>query len=240
MQARRQQLLPLFQKNEILFGHDATPGAIAYEVDGDAGVKIFFRDGDTLRSEAARLQPMMLLEGDEPLSGWTGDAQIAKLAGSGAFNRLALFADLKQLDEAKSYLQKKTGKTPSAGDAPYWYFSDPLQQFLLLSGRTHFLGMTFRDLKRLQLDIETYCQSGFNFPNAARETDRITAIALSDSNGWERLISGESQERRARELVKGSGSATPTSSRPPFFASILNISARQAPKLRSTRRDARV
>jgi hypothetical protein len=37
MQAQRQQLLPLFQKNEVLFGHDATPGAIAYEVDGDAG-----------------------------------------------------------------------------------------------------------------------------------------------------------------------------------------------------------
>ena len=204
MQAQRQQLLPLFQKNEVLFGHDATPGAIGYEVDGDASVKIFFRDGDTLRSETATLQPLMLLEGDEPLSGWKGQAQIEKLAGSGAFNRLALFADLKQLDDAKSYLQKKTGKTPSAGDAPYWYFSDPLQQFLLLSGRTHFLGMTFRDLKRLQLDIETYCQSGFNFPHAARETDRITAIALSDSTGWERLISGKehSEAEMLRELVK--------------------------------------
>ncbi|MFQ5539830.1 MAG: DNA polymerase domain-containing protein, partial [Candidatus Binatia bacterium] len=29
------------------------------------------------------------------------------------------------------------------------------------------------------------------FPNAERETDRITAIALSDSTGWERLISGK-------------------------------------------------
>ena len=204
MQAQRQQLLPLFQKNEVLFGHNTTPAAVAYEVDGDASVKIFFRDGDTLRSEAAKFQPLMLLEGDEPLSGWKGEAQVERLAGSGAFNCLALFADLKQLDDAKSYLQKKTGKTPSAGDAPYWYFSDPLQQFLLLSGRTHFLGMTFRELKRLQLDIETYCQSGFNFPSAARETDRITAIALSDSSGWERLISGKeySEAEMLRELVK--------------------------------------
>jgi DNA polymerase elongation subunit (family B) len=51
--------------------------------------------------------------------------------------------------------------------------------------------MTFADLKRLQIDIETYCQGGFEFPNAERETDRITAIALSDSTGWERLISGK-------------------------------------------------
>ena len=51
--------------------------------------------------------------------------------------------------------------------------------------------MTFRELKRLQLAIETYCQPGFQFPNSARESDRITAIALSDSTGWERLISGK-------------------------------------------------
>ncbi len=146
----------------------------------------------------------MLLEGDAPLSGWSGEGQIENLAGGGAFNRLALFADLKQLDDAKAFLQKKTGKTPSAGDAPYWYFSDPLQQFLLLSGGTHFLGMTFRDLNRLQIDIETYCQSSFNFPSAARENDRITAIALSDSTGWERLISGKEygEAEMLHELVQ--------------------------------------
>ena len=162
--AKPQQLLPLFQENEILFGHDVTPGAIAYEIDGAAGVKIFFRDSDTLRTETANLRPFMLLQSDEPLSGWKGEAQIEILAGGGAFNRLALFSDLKQLDDARFYLQKKTGKTPSVGDAPYWYFSDPLHQFLLLSGRTHFLGMTFRELKRLQIDVETYCQNGFIFP----------------------------------------------------------------------------
>jgi DNA polymerase elongation subunit (family B) len=146
----------------------------------------------------------MLLAGDDGLKGWKGEAQIEPLAGSGAFNRLALFPHLKQLDDAKAYLQKTTGKTPSAGDAPYWYFSDPLHQFLLLSGKTHFLGLTFRDLKRLQLDIETYCQAGFSFPNASRETDRITAIALSDSSGWERLISGKEMDEAdmLRELVK--------------------------------------
>ena len=204
MRAHRRQLLPLFQKNEVLFGHDVTPAAIAYAVDSGSSVKIFFRDGVTVRSEAATLQPFMLLRGDETLSGWGGEGQIENLAGGGAFNRLALFGDLKQLDDAKAFLQKKTGKTPSAGDAPYWYFSDPLHQFLLLSGRTHFLGMTFRDLHRLQIAIETYCQSSFNFPSAARENDRITAIALSDSTGWERLISGKEygEAEMLHELVQ--------------------------------------
>jgi len=97
----------------MLFGHDVTAGAIAYEIDGAAEVKIFFRDSDALRAETANLRPFMLLQSDEPLSGWKGEAQIEILAGAGAFNRLALFADLKQLDDARFYLQKKTGKQAS-------------------------------------------------------------------------------------------------------------------------------
>jgi DNA polymerase elongation subunit (family B) len=197
------KLPPLFQKNEVLFGHDGTPGLIALEIVGDDRVQVFSRDGDATKSAILPFQPLMLLAGDQPLAGWKGEAKIEALSGSGGFNRLALFPNLKQLEEAKAHLQKTTGKTPSAGDAPYWYFSDPLQQFLLLSGKTHFLGLTFHELKRMQIDIETYCQAGFSFPNPARETDRITAIAMSDSTGWERLLSGKelSEADMLRELV---------------------------------------
>jgi DNA polymerase elongation subunit (family B) len=203
---RNEQILklpPVFQKNEVLFGHDGTPGLIALEIVGDDRVQVFSRDGDATKSVIMPFQPLMLLAGDQPLAGWNGEAEIETLSGTGGFNRLALFPNLKQLEEAKAHLQKTTGKTPSAGDAPYWYFSDPLQQFLLLSGKTHFLGLTFHDLKRMQIDIETYCQAGFSFPNPARETDRITAIAMSDSTGWERLLSGKelSEADMLRQLV---------------------------------------
>jgi DNA polymerase elongation subunit (family B) len=204
MNEKQHQLPPVFQKNEILFGHDSTPGLIAFEVEGADTIKIFSRDGAATRTENQPLVPFLLLDGEADLKGWKGEAEIETLSGKGSFNRLALFADLKQLDDARSHLQKQTGKNPSATDAPYWYFSDPLHQFLLLSGKTHFLGMTFRDLTRMQLDIETYCQAGFEFPNAARESDRITAIALSDSTGWERLISGKEygEAEMLGEMVK--------------------------------------
>lgn len=187
----RPLLPPVFQENEVLFGHDGAPALIAFQVEGDDQVRIYSRNDGATRSESVPFQPLILLAGDNGLRGWQGEVQIERLAGSGAFNRLALFPDLKQLADAKAFLQRKTGKTPSAGDAPYWYFSDPLQQFLLLSGKTHFFGMSFGQLKRMQIDIETYCQGGFSFPNAARASDRITAIAMSDSTGWERLISGK-------------------------------------------------
>jgi DNA polymerase elongation subunit (family B) len=200
----REHLTPIFQQNEVLFGHDSTPGIVAFEIDGMDKVKIFRRQDGNTETDTVPFHPFMLLEGDDALKDWKGDAALQKLDGRGAFNHLALFPDLKQLEQAKFHLQKKTGKAPSASDLPYWYFSDPLQQFLLLSGKTHFLGMAFRDLKRLQLNIETYCQPGFEFPNSARESDRITAIALSDSTGWERLISGKEfdEAEMLRELGK--------------------------------------
>ena len=46
----------------------------------------------------------------------------------------------------------------------------------------------------MQIDLEVYRTNGFEFPNPLREGDRITAIAMSDSSGWERLISGREYE----------------------------------------------
>jgi DNA polymerase I len=203
MAEKREHLTPIFQQNEILFGHDSTPGLIAFEVVGNNKVKIFRRRDGRIETELAPFRPFMLLEGDGTLKDWKGEAELQKLDGQGAFNRLALFPDLNQLEHARFHAQKKSGKTSSGPDAPYWYFSDPLHQFLILSGKTHFLGMTFGDLKRLQLDIETYCPPGFEFPHAYRDSDRITAIALSDSTGWERLISGKEfdEAQMLQELV---------------------------------------
>src|SRR6266508_3768996 len=156
MTEQTHRLPPIFQKNEVLFGHDGVPGLIAFEVQGDK-VTIVSRAGNATRSQIVPFQPFLLAAGDDALAGWKGEAKIEPLAGQGAFNCLVLFPDLQQLDDARYYLQKKTGKTPSAGDARYWVFSHPLQQFLLLSGKTHFLDMAFHDLRRMQLGIETYC-----------------------------------------------------------------------------------
>jgi DNA polymerase elongation subunit (family B) len=193
-----------FQQNEILFGHDATPGLIAFEVEGSNKIRIFRREGGQVRSESVGFRPFLLLEGDGGLGDWRGHAEIEPLAGGASFNRVAFFADLKQLEDAKLHLQKTSGKGPSASDAPFFYLNDPIQQYLLLSGKTHFLGSSFGDLKRLQIDIETYCEEGFEFCNPLRETDRITAIAMTDSTGWERLISGKEYDEAGmlREMVR--------------------------------------
>src|SRR5262245_42828783 len=143
MSQPKHSLLPLFQENEVLFGHDGTPGLIAVEISAENQVTIFSRGEDGMRTEIAPFRPFLLKAGDHGLARWPGAASFAPLAGAGVFDRLVLFSSIPQLEAAKTFLQKKTGKAPSAGDAPYWYLSDPVHQFLLLSGKTHFLGMTF-------------------------------------------------------------------------------------------------
>ncbi len=91
MKTSQHPLPPLFQKNEVLFGHAGEPGLIALEIDGDDKVKIFSRDGDKLSSERVPFEPFMLLAGDDGLKGWQGEAEIEVLDGGGAFNRLACF-----------------------------------------------------------------------------------------------------------------------------------------------------
>ena len=56
----------------------------------------------------------------------------------------------------------------------------------------------------MQLDIETYCAGDYDFPSAARAADRIIAIALADSTGWEHVISGQAlaEPEMLREFVR--------------------------------------
>ncbi|HZX60802.1 MAG TPA: DNA polymerase domain-containing protein [Candidatus Methylomirabilis sp.] len=177
--------------NTVLYGHAATPRLIAFEVEGPNQVRVFANDKDgRVTSALSPFTPFLLVADTGLLRNFPGTAEIEALRGDGFFRYLVRVPALPDLTTLREYLQRVSGKTPTAPDAPYFYLSDPIQQFLLLSGQTHFLGMHFQELKRLQIDIEVYCSAGFEFPNPARAEDRIIAIALSDSTGWETVLSG--------------------------------------------------
>jgi DNA polymerase, archaea type len=179
-----------FYDNKVLFGHDARPGLLACEREGEAAMRVFIRQGGQTESLGQDFTPFMLLADPQPLKSWTGKYDIEKLAGEGFYTYLVRFQSWSDLDRARTHLQKASGKSTSARDAPYFFLTDPVAQHLMLTGQTHFLGMAFEQLKRLQLDIETYTTEGFEFPNPGRPGDRIVAIALADQSGWERIITG--------------------------------------------------
>ena len=72
-----------------------------------------------------------------------------------------------------------------------------MHQYLLVAGRTSFGGLRFDDLRRLALDIEVVTGEGYEFPSAARESDRIVAIALADSSGFRCVLRGDRLDEAA-------------------------------------------
>ncbi|MFQ5848204.1 MAG: DNA polymerase domain-containing protein [Candidatus Methylomirabilales bacterium] len=179
--------------NTVLFGHDPTPRLVAFEMEGQDHVRVFSKKNGQVTSTVSPFTPFLLLADTTLLTNFPGDAEVEPLRGEGFFRYLARFSSLADLQKARQHLLSVSGKASTAADAPYLYLNDPIQQYLLFSGQTHFLAMGFHELTRLQMDIEVYCGAGFEFPNPARDEDRIIAIALSDSTGWETVLSGRAQ-----------------------------------------------
>ena len=202
--SRYQEICRQFYDNRLLFGNPSEPGIVAVEVVPPGEVEIFRRDGETLTRERRPLKLFALLAEPGMLNGLGAPYKVQALEGNFRLRWLATFDRLDALETARRHLRKLTGKSPGVADAPYLVLTDPVEQYLILSGTTFFLGMEFDDLRRMQIDIETYVSPGLEFPTAAREGDRVIAIALSDSQGYERVLRGDRMDERTmlEELVR--------------------------------------
>ncbi len=191
-----------FHENEVLFGRDGTPFITAVEFDGNNIVEVFFRKQNEVLSKKETFKPFILLENTSYMNNWDGTYEAKRLKGDAYFKYLVFLEAWPDLQLLLKYFKKTTGSTPAGLNAPFFYLNDPVHQYLVFSGRTLFKEMSFGDLIRLQLDIETYCAEGFEFSNPYREDDRITLISLSDSSGWEFVISGrEHSEKKMLEIM---------------------------------------
>jgi DNA polymerase elongation subunit (family B) len=181
---------PAFQANPILFGHAQVPRLLAFELAGDAELRVFRRDPDgQVRAALQPFRPFALLASTDLLAGWPGAREVEPLAGQGAYRYLVFFAGWREALDARAHLQRLAPRGEDEAGAPFLFFGDPIQQALTLSGQTHFLELPYAELRRLQVAVAAFCAEG-PAPSAARAEDRLTAIALTDSTGWEHDISG--------------------------------------------------
>jgi DNA polymerase I len=190
-----------FYGNRLLFGDTADERTVAIEIATRKEVELFKRTRDgALMRERRPLRLFALVASPDLLDGLRVPHQLIDLAGDFRFRYLLEFASSDALDAARRHLRNATGQAPGAPDAPYFILADPVEQHLMLTGSTLFMGMQFSDLHRMQLDIETYVSAGFEFPSAAREGDRVIAIALTDSRGFARVLSAREMDERAMLL----------------------------------------
>ena len=187
-------------ENKILFGRDSTPYITAVEFDGNSSIEIFCRKKNKIISKKVVFKPFVLLEETIYMDGWDGTYEAKRLKGDAYYKYLVLLETWADLQLLLKHFKKETGATPASLSAPFFYLNDPVHQYLLISGQTLFKEMLYGDLLRLQLDIETYCAEGYEFSNPHRDEDRITLISLSDSSGWEYIISGK--EHGEKEMLE--------------------------------------
>ncbi len=166
-------------------------GIVSLELEGDRHIRLYRRVNGGIVSELQDFRPSLWVRQADLLKDFKVDVEIIPLSGDLFYRFLATFSSWKDIHNARKYLQKLTGKTPSDRGSPYLFLSDPIHQHLLATGQTLFRELSFSSLRRLQLDIETYTAAGFEFSNPNREQDRVIAIALCDTSGWETVLWGK-------------------------------------------------
>ncbi|MBV8773629.1 MAG: DNA polymerase II [Deltaproteobacteria bacterium] len=179
-----------------MFGSPTEEGVIAVEIASPCEVEILIRNKGELCRDRRPLRLFALVTEAKLLTGFPGAHRISVLEGNFPLRFIVHLDSIDLLDALRRHLRHVSGKGPAASDAPYLILVDPVEQYLMMTGTTYFMGMQFGDLRRMQLDIETYISGGFEFPSAAREADRIIAIAVTDSDGFERVLAGNDMDER--------------------------------------------
>ncbi len=179
------------EESEVLFGSDPLQGIVAVEPSGDRTMRLFLRRGKKLVTREEAFVSFILVEDEKLMKGFKGSYRAEELSSANEYRVLLLFEGWEACLKARDHLQRQIGESASSPQAPYLYVSDPVHQFLLLTGKTLFKGLAFKDLHRMALDIETACAPGFEFSNPEREEDRILSIAVMDNQGHSEVIFGK-------------------------------------------------
>lgn len=154
----------------------------------DRGLLCYCRTQDgQLTQELLPFQPFLIVNNELPLETLPEPAQKIPLQGVGFHNLILTFSNAKELKEAEKAVKKIFYSGPTV---PYRLFSDLHAQAFMQNSLRLFRNMTFPELHRLQIDIETFTAEGFDFPNAERDSDEVIMISLRDSTGWETCLCG--------------------------------------------------
>ncbi|MDR0933098.1 MAG: ribonuclease H-like domain-containing protein [Victivallales bacterium] len=164
---------------------------VAVETRNDCAV-FFYHDNAKYREEEVPFTPMLLLSSPEQLSEFSGTATVTPLTGNMVFRFMAKFPNQKEYESALKFLRQNS--------RPFYLFRDLSRQILQQEETRLFSGMEFRELRRMQFDLEVRTTPGFEFPNPDREADEIVIISICDSTGYEQVLSQKTMSEK--ELIE--------------------------------------
>jgi DNA polymerase, archaea type len=156
-----------FEKNTMLFGADPAPRIVAIELGETGTVRVYRRetDGSTI-ADVEPFHPFVWADSDVVDLG----IETEKLGGDLKYGWLITADSWKELIALRNGL-KNAGRD-------FFAFTDPVQHYLIATGRTLFKELEFEELKRIQLEVLSF----------EGDENHILSIALSDNTGWQELI----------------------------------------------------
>ena len=157
-----------FTENQLLFGRDDTSSIVTVELTSDSEITVFRRLDGKLTTDMQPFQPFLWLGEQVFLQGFDRKVEHVPLAGSGAFKSLARFQSWTDFQQARKFL----------GATPYFALNDPVQQYLMSTGRTSFKALRFDQLYRLQV------------ATVAAADNALQALQLCDNRGWQQELTG--------------------------------------------------
>lgn len=179
-----------------LYGKDPAPNIVSVHplldrtAEPHAVVRVYERpqNGGPTQARDEAFYPFFFLSDMKLMSGYSRNRfRFQALDGENFYRYVVAFKSWGSYREAIRHVENRA-KDRDSFPAPYFLIPSAAQQYLTQSGKTLFKEMAFEDLRRLQLDIETFTEH--EFPNARRPEDRIILIALQTPEGTCSTIDG--------------------------------------------------
>jgi DNA polymerase elongation subunit (family B) len=174
---------PALEYDPVLFGKDPTPYIVAVEAVNNH-IRLFIRENGAIRTQEERFRPWLLSDMRITMPDVEWQELKGELEGRRMLKYIAYCSDREAFDNLRRALRDEHREILAYGSLP--------RQYLMLSGKTLFKGMTFEDLHRLQIDIETSTLT----PD--QQGAQILMVALSDTRGYEELLEGDEKTILAR------------------------------------------
>ena len=220
---QEENLAAKFLQNELLYGKDREENLVAVHQISDTHVRLYTRNGNTVTFRDEPFYPFFFIANTGFLRGFQSLSNywLKELSGNNYYKYLAIFKSWKEYRDAQDYaaaMKRKLNQKEvfTAEEEEFggkridelYTKGDAASQYLFQTGKTLFKGMSFADLRRMQLDIETY------FDKEAQQRSRgeigrekIIIISLRDNTGWEEILHlrqfpDESEKAMLQRLVE--------------------------------------
>src|SRR3989440_1164099 len=204
--------MPARANDEWVFGWDPMPGIVSVWASRDGRAVVWRREGEHVLCVKETFRPWLFATTLDDLTHLGSTLTASPAEGSvdtslvsyrilegpaGSYRYLLTARDGSFLERAllTGAARRLDRRVKGLGELPDTYYQvGPVEQYLMQTGRVYFRGLAYKDLHRLQFDLETTALD----PHRGR----IFLVAVRDSRGFATLLEAPRPEDEARMIIE--------------------------------------